>query len=385
MRPRAGFTLVEVLVGLALALLLAAGLAAILQNQRRIVQRQAQSADLQQSVRILGGELARVVRASGRGGLPAAIALETRNNVGEGSRIGGPATPRVLGASDVLIARGVFEGPLAVMAAVESRGGDRFDLLLRSQGPLGTSQSLDGFVEVVEEASVEALLLAGSHGAGVAIVELIGGSVELDPRGAPGSIVLTVRTSGSERADGYRRLVDSVGAWLDPKETTQVGIVSEYRLYVRLASDPFGGGELSRIARARFYPGTELVHPSAPSAGEDLVDHALDLQVALGFDLDGDGEISEGARAGDRAADEWLMNDAGDDPADETWAESGALLVRVAGWLSSARAQLGYVSAARDRLEDRIYGEPTEPSASGMAERRYLRAEFGRVIRRRNP
>lgn len=381
-----GFTLIEALIALLLALTLAALLAALIDSQNRLVRRQTQAADLQQSVRILGSELARMARMAGRGGLPAPIAVETRNNVAKGTRIGGANTSEVRSDSDVLVVRGVFAGPLAVLASAVEREPGTYELELRTPGPLGREQDLGAFEELAEEGSGEALILSTHTPAGIAIVEL--GGVDMEPASAGGpvaAVILTVRNLGSDLADAYRGLAGSVGEELDPTLAARVGVLEEYRFFVRVAPDPFGGEDRTRLARARFYPGTERVHPTSPGAADDLVDHALDLQVALGFDLDRDGHVFEGELASDRSLDEWLGNDPGDDPEAEPWLAAAPALVRVSGWLRSARAQVRYISPVRERLEDRLYRDSETPGASELLERRFLQLRFRRVVQLRNP
>jgi prepilin-type N-terminal cleavage/methylation domain-containing protein len=385
MKGRAGFSLIEVLTALTLTLVLSAVLVTLVHSQSRLVGREMGAADLQQSVRSLGAELARVATMSGRGGLPGSIAVQTRNNVPEGTRIGGPQSPEVQAGSDVLIVRGVFEGSLGALAAAAERETGIYELELRTPGPLGQEQDLGAFEDLAEEGPGEAVALAAGPGAGVAILELVEVAVEPGPGGGAVAVTLTVREHGSELADAYRQLADSTNPRLDPARAVHVGLLEEYRFYVRLSPDPFGGEERLRLARARFYPGSERVHPSSPGAADDLVDHALDLQVALGYDLDLDGGVLEGEAASGRSTDEWLGNAAGDDPEDDSWQATGPLLVRVSGWLRSARARVGYVAPARAALEDRLYEESEAPAAGEQEKRRFPRQRFRNVVRRRNP
>jgi type II secretory pathway pseudopilin PulG len=118
--------------------------------------------------------------------------------------------------------------------------------------------------------------------------------------------------------------------------------LEEYRYYVREVAGDAITAQRPRLTRARFEPGTELPYLGAvENFNLDLADGIFDLQIALGLDTDfkstgysatepgsyaddadwlgEDDVIYEASRyvdGADRTADDWLYNDAGDDPTD---------------------------------------------------------------------
>jgi hypothetical protein len=159
-----------------------------------------------------------------------------------------------------------------------------------------------------------------------------------------------------------------------------VAILEEYRFYIR-DDESAAGGFAPALARARFYPNTEDVHPSA-TAGDDLSDNILDLQIARAFDLDGDGTIDEND---DPAADEWLLNDAGDDPEDEQWVGRSLLNVRISTLARTDRPDRGYLSPPLDNLENRDYDESPVPVTDvDVMDRAARRRRFTTVVDLRN-
>jgi hypothetical protein len=69
-----------------------------------------------------------------------------------------------------------------------------------------------------------------------------------------------------------------------------------------------------------MFPGTENALPGVGGADnlrEDIADNIIDLQVALGMDRNSDAAVAVDAVP--TAADEWLYNHSGDDPANPAW------------------------------------------------------------------
>src|SRR5262249_33472024 len=102
-------------------------------------------------------------------------------------------------------------------------------------------------------------------------------------------------------------------------QAVQLGVVEEYRFYVRqeytipgnAASEP-----APKLSRARLYPGTELPYRADPAnLSVDIADNILDLQVALGIDVNNDGSITDAGNG----TDEWLYNSVQDDPTAIGW------------------------------------------------------------------
>jgi len=85
------------------------------------------------------------------------------------------------------------------------------------------------------------------------------------------------------------------------KSVAYVGILEEYRFYVReVHAKP---SDLTtevnpRLSRARFYAGSDNPWNADPTnLYQDIAEGVLDLQIALGFDLNGDGVIGVPAAA----------------------------------------------------------------------------------------
>lgn len=386
---RRGFSLVELLTVLGLGLVLVAGLLSLFRVHAAVARRQSQTADLQQSLRIARHELARFCRMAGRGGLPADAAAAVRNNVAPGSRIGGPGTPGVVPGTDVLVVRGVFEGAMLEAAATGGRGpgpspsagGIAGGLTLSRRRETGAGRDLEVLARSVNRRQGEALLLSdGSGSVRCAVVELTGVAGSRSEDGALVELDVEVRSSGSEAADGYRRLARGCSP-MPPSAVSRAGLLEEHRFYLRRDGRPAGAGSRHRLSRVRFYPGSDRVHPSSPKTGVALVDYALDLQAALGFDLDGDGSIVEDPGAG-RGADEWLYNDPRDASAAGSWPRERLELIRATLMLRAARATRGHVAPRRERLEDHVHdpaAAPWDPES-----RLFLRASTSVTVRRRN-
>src|SRR6185436_4237235 len=109
-RGSAGFTLVELLVSLAVTAVLILGVLATFDFSSRMNRVQMNVADMQQSLRIAQSEMVKVGRMAGRGGLPANFAVQLTNNVASGTKlITTEASTEVLEGTDVLTLRGVFD------------------------------------------------------------------------------------------------------------------------------------------------------------------------------------------------------------------------------------------------------------------------------------
>ncbi len=416
-RPRgAGFTITEMLVGLLLSTALLVAVLNLFDLNSKIARVQTQVADLQNSVRIAQYDLMRNVRAAGRGGLPAAllpapavappfagrllpagVALEIRNDTPANTTIGGMATPdaRVLAGTDVLVARGVFSSPIYQVDPPDfnlASGRARINAL----SPSGVPQDLGPLREAIDRANggdPEALLVVSPLGPNLyAVVELTGGAFQLDvtdptmQRAVQATLNFAV--SGGLRTADYARL--SPEGRFPPQMTSAafVGVLEEYRYYVseqRAVPGDMASELVPRLSRARFYPGTDVVHPTLPSAQEDIADNILDLQASLGVDNDGDGLVTEGADDAARATDEWLFN-SGDDQVDDPnnpggWRWNGtnvvAAFLRINVLARADRPDPGYVAPPIDAIEDRAYGEPEAPADEAgrrarMARRRLL-------------
>ena len=158
-----------------------------------------------------------------------------------------------------------------------------------------------------------------------------------------------------------------------------LGVLEEYRFYVRAETAETGtpgdpAAELvPRLSRARVFPGTEVAYDGVNNLRADLADHVWDLQVALAFDLDGNGAI-----AASDDDDEWLYNSADDDPLAPEWSAADRLhYVQLTTLGLSQRRDRGYRAPLIGALEDHSYTHPLHP----LNERAEARMFRHRVLR----
>lgn len=388
-RRRGGFSLVELLVSMAVGALLLTGVLAAFNLNSRLARVQTQIADMQQSIRVSQWDMTRITRMTGRGGLPAAIeydatdeamkalALEIRNNVGNDTQIGGADSPDVVPGTDVLTVRGVFSSPIYQVNL--DGGGVSPDLPTGSVtvsflSPASVEQDLEPLAEAVNDAEggeTDALILVSSVGTAYAVVELTGGTVT-SGGGQTVTVQLDYAQSGGARTDDYLAL--TVGGEF-PEAMTQVayvGLLEEYRYYIR--DDPDGS---DRLSRARFYPGTDDPHVTNPTAQEDIADGVIDLQVAFGIDRDSNGVFDDDT--------EWLWDEADDDPSDLAWQGKRPFYLRVNTLARTNRPDPKYLDPAFAFVEDHDYGEPDKPtSPEEILQRSYRRKLLRNTVDLRN-
>jgi len=313
-----GFTLIELLVALVVVSLVLGGAMAMFNYTNKLARAQLHQADLQQSARAGQRDILGTVRMAGRGGLPghhvagltaasgpASItpALSVRNNVTTADQrlVSGNATsPLVVEGSDVLTVRGHFTSPLLFLDTKATGKfvvtGDGGLITLSSRSPGGIPQDMSAIVDAVDDERSDAIVLVSG------LSGLIYGVAELDWAGSDVSsfdpdpfaifeVTIAYKNRSGTYTDEYGLLsADGVfpdtnvnhPAWLPARDLTNLGamaLLEEYRYYVR---DPEDGNE-PRLSVGRFFPGTEVPHPSG-GWETDLADSILDLQVALGFD-----------------------------------------------------------------------------------------------------
>ncbi len=416
----AGFTLIEMMLAMTITVMVMVGVLSMFQMSARVAKNQTQLADLQQNLRVALYDTQRYARMAGRGGLPAflapnnpyagqlipnGVALAVGNNAAPGLRIGGATSPTVLPGTDTLTVRGVLFGSV-YQCEVSVPNFSANSITVGRLSAMGVEQDLGVIAEAVTNANggaPEALILVSPLGSSLyAIVELTGGTIAqavINGENEIQGVTLNFLTTGGTRQSAYY-LQLMPGGIFPPQMTSAayVGVLEEYRYYVRdttgmtnpsIPPDPSNPNRslVPRLSRARFYPGSNDVHPSNPSAAEDIADNVWDLQIALGVDADGDGVINDTASA----ADEWLFNhkdDALDDPATPgAWAWNGSplQLMRITVLVRTDQRDVKYVAPPLTFIEDREYNEPDTPADKAqLADRRYRRRQVQSVIDFRN-
>lgn len=276
-RADAGFTLVELLVSLAVTTVLILGVLATFDFSARMNRVQMHVADMQQSLRVAQNEVVKLSRMAGRSMLPAALALQVTNNVAAGTTLvpGRPET-EILAGTDVVRVRGVINStvyqinsvnPSAVYGWSDADGKGWVIVFPTAQG---VPQSVEALKEKAEAG--ETLVLVDPNGR-IAVAEILsaamnGADLRIEYKKHPREAVLGIMDSG------VTKLVS-------------VGILEEYALYVRAR-----GGEAPTLARARLEPGSDQPYQGDPSnAALDLADNVLDLQAAYGLGVAGQPEL----------------------------------------------------------------------------------------------
>src|SRR5580693_3364091 len=374
-RGERGFTLIEMTVSIIIMVQIVLASLMVLDFNQKLSRAQSQITDMQQSLRVAQSEMVRLARMAGRGGLhsivpsrptPLGAAIEVRNNAGGASStqlaVGYVNTPTVVGGTDVLIVRGVFSGQIwqldsavpatytlydaannvTTNASVAVRGVVQVCTTSPATAPTAPPaqqipQDLSPLTFAIANNIPEALVLVSATDPNAyAVVKLDTAGSQALPASTSCASVGRVGTQaaftvlGDTWSNAYQRLGTVTATNANPPVPTQnmptllgqaayMGVVEEYRYYVRqeytiagnAASDPS-----PRLSRARLYPGTELPYQGDPTnLSVDVADNILDLQVALGIDVNNDGIVVDAGSA----ADEWLYNNAADDPTAAGW------------------------------------------------------------------
>ncbi len=405
-RSAAGFSFIELLVALTITVMVLVGVLTLFDLSTKTARAQTSLAEMQQSVRVGQSTLVRNLRMAGRGTLPvgmlpAGTALEVCNNAQLDPAcarteiaIGFEDSPEIVAGTDVLTVRGVFSAPLwqvnhtdPATFSVDTSGVETTGTLrITSVSHTGIAQPTAALIDALaaDPPIAEPLLITSP------LDDRIFAVVEIDPDTSdasdPDNVVLGFKYSGGVRTDGYQELT---GGAAFPAELTRVafaGILEEYRYYIR-AERAIPGDETSelrpRVSMARLYPNSEEPYGSSLQQLEmDIADNVVDLQVALGIDLDGDGAVADGAGA----ADEWLFNHAEDDADPALWNPAGRRLsyVRFSTLARTERPDRNYRSPALQAIEDHAYLEPAVPDPDQRVARMHRRRVLESTVELRN-
>lgn len=280
-RRAAGFTLLELLVSLAVTAVLILGVLATFDFSARMNRVQLNVADMQQSLRIAQNEVVKLARMTGRGTLPANIAVQVTNNVAAGARlIPTEASTEVQEGTDILRLRGVFSSSLYQIEYLSPQAwtapdADGNGSVLVQPFAAGVPQDLDALLAAAQEG--ESLLLVTPFD--------IHAAAAIESAAMEGEALRINFT----RHDNEAALAGPLAAGLPAVAT--IGILEDYAFYVRRG----GSGDSPSLTKARLEPGSAL--PTSPYRGDpanatlDLADNILDLQAALGFGVVGAPEL----------------------------------------------------------------------------------------------
>ncbi|HEY6324750.1 MAG TPA: prepilin-type N-terminal cleavage/methylation domain-containing protein [Thermoanaerobaculia bacterium] len=354
-----GFTLIEVVVATLITVELILAALALFDFHNRLARVQGQITDMQQSLRVAQYEMVKLTRMAGRGGLPAVVksgsygAVGVRNNVTPGTdqvAVGFSNSPKAVDNTDILIVRGALSLPIFTL---DPSGPGRLTLtggtgtpatatagtvIVCAATPTNIAQDITALISAVSAAGaagqVEPLILVGSRSdADYAVVELNPAGSVLNANqptcpastANPNGVSIAFTITGDINANAFQQLGAVSGPAGLPNlmnAAATLGILEEYRYYIRQdATLNALGDPVRHLTRARMYPGTETPYYNNPTNLQvDVADNLLDLQIALGVDINGDGLITEGgtgippSQLPPTTTDEWIYNVAGDTP-----------------------------------------------------------------------
>jgi prepilin-type N-terminal cleavage/methylation domain-containing protein len=274
----AGFTLVELLVSLAVTAVLILGVLATFDLSSRVNRVQMSVADLQQSMRVAQNEVVKMARMTGRGGLPGNQAILLANNVASGTKLVS-TEPRseVLEGTDIIRVRGVISGSLY---QIEYLDGAVFG------APNASGDG--GFVVVLEKAAgvpqdLTALQKAAKVGETLVLVTPFDTYFVVTPASAPGDPTVFKGTLKGLRIDfNHNDANGALGGVAVASQTAvaYLGVLEEYAFYVR--KDVTGNSP--KLARARLTPGMGTAYEGNPdNVIMDIADNIMDLQAVSTF------------------------------------------------------------------------------------------------------
>jgi Prokaryotic N-terminal methylation motif len=411
-----GFTLVEVAVSLIVTVVVLLGVLALFDFSNRLTRAQTNISDMQQSLRVAQSDAVRLIRMAGRGGLPVGnpptgMAVAVQNNVADGTKIGGGATPEVVPGADVLTIRGVFSSsvsqiniaaPFTLTPSVAAPTAG--SLVISNPGPSGIPQDLTAITDAIKKGRREGLVLVARNDPGIWAV------VELDPGNSnvtdPSNITVAFKITGGTHTADYLKLSSTPGSY--PAGTSglstaiSVGIVEEYRFYIRREYAVAGDktSDLApKLSRARVYPNTQTPWSDDDTNWKvDIADNIFDLQVALGLDTPandpGAGACTGGTIASDDINcsiyesadgenDDWMYNgEKNTNPA--LFANSTLYYIRLTTLARTDRRDKDYQAPVLERVEDNFYDTADTSIFNSTNERMYRRRLLRTVIDMRN-
>ncbi|HYU31198.1 MAG TPA: prepilin-type N-terminal cleavage/methylation domain-containing protein [Thermoanaerobaculia bacterium] len=424
-----GFTVIEMVVTLAIFMIVVMGILTMFDVNGRIARVEGRVTDMQQSLRAGQQDMVRIIRMAARGGLPAALFPDTRtgfpgkqlpaglpievaNNVAAGTTIAGSSEAQVLQGTDVITVRGVFStlyqtNPLGAGFSLTDANGDgvpeKGSLTLANTSPTGVPQDLQPIaaaIDATQGGQPEAYLLVSPlDNAIFAVVEIDPASSYVKTGGVVTQATIRFNASGTARSDLFTKLSPS-GAFPSTLSTVAYsGVLEEYRYYVRDTGPLQGkiqagkGTQLDPcLVRARLYPGTGIPYENKPAnLHEEIADDVFDLQATLGLDLNGDQIVSEGSDAAGRKTDEWLFNEAGDDTTLATWNGTAAaprrlsyLRLTTLARTSGADSNTQWQAPSLARVEDKDYQASPFNELNSATQRRYRRQSMQSLVDLRN-
>jgi len=388
---QAGFTLVELMVALAVTVVVVLGILLLFDFNNKLTRVQTNVADMQQSERIAQYDMVRLARMAGRGGLPVSVGntlpkgsgISVLNNTPANTNLiaGVTTSPLILQGTDVLTLRGAFSTPIYQVAFADpttftltgpasptpttATGGT---VQICNLSPSGATQDLSALTSLIDLAAggkvrKEALILVSPIDDGIYSI------VQLDPSTstktaascATGGVTLAFNCNAADPLVAqYRALYPApAGGNLHSSLTNVafIGLLEEYRFYVR--EDHAVSGDATSdltpvLSKARFYPGTDTAYADdASNLKQDIADGILDLQIAFGIDANGDGQLTE--NLANPATDEWLGNAAAD-----TAITGGLKAIRISTLARTNRRDQEYVPTPTAKhlilnLEDHVY------------------------------
>jgi prepilin-type N-terminal cleavage/methylation domain-containing protein len=276
-KANAGFTLVELLVSLAVTAVLILGVLTTFDLSSRVNRVQMGVADLQQSMRIAQNEVVRLARMAGRGGVTANRAVVLTNNVASGTKlVTTVAESEILEGTDVITLRGVMGGSLYQIEYLDGNVFKAPDV----GGNNGSVTVIDHAAGVPQD--IGALATAAKAGETLLLV-------------TPFDTYFVVTATGTTKKAGFKGTYDgleiafdantanaALGGIAAPSQTAvaYVGILEEYSYYVRKAGD----GSSPKLARARLTPGMGTAYENdRNNVIMDIADNIMDLQAVSTF------------------------------------------------------------------------------------------------------